>query len=294
MPMDHNRVLIVGGDSSIGAAMTAHLTAAGFSTFKTTRRKERVTDETPYLDLETLAGMADLPACQWTVLVASETRFAECERDPEYSGKVNHLAPIEIGRHVGALGSRTLFFSSIAVHDGASECPHEDLEPSPNSLYGRQKRDAETGLMAALSDVVIIRPSKVIIPHFPMFDQWRAEFQAERPITPFKDMMVAPIWLDTLADSCVRLIIKSDVAGIYQLSARRQISYADIAAHIAAAYGYDPELSRPVGAREKLPGGIGWLPQFATLGCARLQAATGVIPPEPEDAIEGYIDGSKE
>jgi dTDP-4-dehydrorhamnose reductase len=288
--MDRGRALIIGGDSPIGAAMCAHLAAAGFSIVKTTRRKERVNEETLYLDLESLDGMKDLPACGWTVLVASETRFAECERDPEYSDKVNRYSPVEIGRHVETLGSRVLFFSSIAVHDGASECPGEDLKPSPNSLYGRQKRNAEMGLMAALSNVVIIRPSKVIIPHFSMFDQWCGELQAGRPITPFKDMLVAPVWLDTLADACARLVTAADVAGIYQLSAQRQISYADIAAHLAAAYGYDQELLHPVYAREKLPSGISWLPKFATLGCERLQAATGVIPPEPEAAIDGYID----
>jgi dTDP-4-dehydrorhamnose reductase len=292
--MDHDRVLIVGGDSPIGAAMSAHLTAAGFSTFKTTRRKERVTDETPYLDLETLAGMADLPACQWTVLVASETRFAECERDPEYSEKVNHIAPIKIGCHVQKLGSRVLYFSSIAVHDGTLEHPHEDLEPSPDSLYGRQKRNAEIGLMTALSDVVIIRPSKVIIPDFPMFGQWRAELQAGRCITPFKDMTVAPIWLNTLVDACVRLMTKADVSGIYQLSAQRQISYAEIAAYLIASYGYDQELSHPVSALEKLSNDVAWLPQFATLGCARIQATIGLIPPDPEDAIDRYIDESRE
>lgn len=281
--------LIVGGDSPIGKALADRLRASGLTVFATSRRAQRAGDR-PFLDLETLEGAERLPATRYVALVAAETKFATCAAEPERTARTNVEAPVALARHAIGHGARVLFFSSIAVHDGSVDRPPEDAVPTPNSVYGEQKRAAEQRLSELAGDIAIVRPSKVIAPDFDLFVGWLNSLGAAEAVEAFTDMKVAPIGLAFLADTAARLLTADGAAGVFQISAADQVSYADIARYIARRVGAPRELVRSISAAERLDARTLWLPQWARLGCGRLQSSLKVAPPNPFDCVDALLD----
>jgi dTDP-4-dehydrorhamnose reductase len=285
--------LVVGGDCAIGRALAARLRTARLDVATTSRRDGqagRSREDVHYLDLETLHGAAALPLSLYLVLVAAETRFSACAAEPERTALVNVAAPVALARRAVAAAGRVLYFSSIAVHDGSRDRPSEDEPPSPNSVYGKQKRTAEERLLALGGDIAVLRPSKVIDRGFPLFRTWLDALRRGGEVEAFADMMVAPVGVTLLADAAARLLTAGSATGIFQLSAAEQVSYADIARHMARRIGAPERLVRPVEAAERSDPTALWLPRFARLGCARLTAAIGVAPPDPMEAVDAFLE----
>lgn len=280
--------LIVGGDSPIGAALAAALAARGATCAATSRRPDRGTDS-PFLDLETLEGADALPPARMLALVAAETRFAVCAAEPERTRRINVDAPVALATRALAAGSRVLFFSSIAVHDGTVDRPAENDEPRPASVYGTQKRGAEKALAQRGGDVAILRPSKVIHPGFPLFQDWLDALHAGHSVEPFSDMIVAPVWLDLVARAAAGLLLDTDESGVFQLSATENVTYADIARHMARRVGASESLVRPVAAATRLDPKTLSLPVSARLSCERLRGALGIASPPALEAVDLFI-----
>ena len=281
--------LIVGGDSAIGKRLMRAVENRGLSVVETSRRTQ-LAEGKVHLDLETLTGLSELPPARHVALLAAETRFAVCAAEPERTHAINVTAPLEIAAHaVAAWDARVLFFSSIAVHDGSIDCPPESLRPTPNSLYGQQKLAAEDGLLVDGKNIAALRPSKVVDGDFPLFAGWRDALARGEVIEPFSDMLVSPVWIDDVVDVATRLMFDTVETGIFQYSAENQLSYAEIAAYIAQARGYEADLIRPVQAAERLDPRTLWLPKSARLDCLRLSAATGDVPPRAQDVIDRFL-----
>ena len=283
--------LIVGGDCAIGRALAARLRAARLSVAATSRRNGgRGGDGVHDLDLETLRGAEALPLSRYLVLVAAETKFAACAAEPARTARVNIDAPVALARNAVAGGGRVLYFSSIAVHDGARDRPAEDEPPTPNSVYGEQKREAEKRLLGLGGDIAVLRPSKVIDHGFALFRVWLDALRRGSEVEAFADMMVAPVGVTFFADAAARLLAAGGATGIFQISAAEQVSYADIARHIARRIGAPDRLVRPVEAARRPDLTALWLPRSARLGCARLTAAIGVAPPDPMEAVDAFLE----
>lgn len=290
--------LIVGGDASLGAALCGALTMRGLTVVSTSRRADRA--DRQFLDLDTLEGLDALPAAQTVALVAAETRFAECANAPERTRRINVEAPVAVARKAFGEGARVVFFSSIAVHDGTRDQPGETFPPSPNSTYGEQKRAAELALLTLADEtggnLAILRPSKVIPPDFALFTQWLTALKAGEVITPFSDMLIAPISRNRAIEAATALLLLTgdapDTRGIFQLSARDQVDYASLARTIAQAIGADAALVQPKLARETLDPATLWLPEYARLGVARLTRACGIEAPPSLEAVETFLAGN--
>jgi len=282
--------LVVGGTSPIGRGLTAALRAQGARVSYTSRKCNSSSERNDeiFLDLESLVGLESLPKARTVVLVAAETRFDVCAQEPERTYQVNVEAPKVIAKRALADGARVLFFSSIAVHDGSIDKPDEHQEPHPNSEYGVQKLRAEREL-AEIGDVVVIRPSKVITPDFTLFAEWRASLLKGIPITPFGNMLVAPISLDTLIRATLHLL-NSQAIGTFQLSACEQINYTQIAQYIARACSVDMGLVRPVKVASDGMRDSKWLPSYARLGCRRFEEELKVFPPRPFEAVDYFLN----
>lgn len=281
--------LIVGGDSAIGKRLMRAVEDRGLSVVATSRRTQ-LPEGMVHLDLETLSGLAALPPARHVALLAAETRFAVCAAEPERTYAINVTAPLDLAAHaVASWDARVLFFSSIAVHDGSIDCPPESLRPTPNSLYGEQKLAAEDGFLADGRNIAALRPSKVVDENFPLFAGWRDALSRGEVIEPFSDMLVSPVWIEEVASIAARLLFDTDETGIFQYSAENQLSYADIAAHIARVKGYEAGLIRPVLAAERLDPATLWLPESARLDCRRLSAVTGDVPPRAQDVIDRFL-----
>ena len=276
--------LVIGGNSPIGSCLVGELQSMGHSVAWTSRRKNEV--GAYQFDLETLEGLEQLPRARFVALVAAETKFAVCAQEPERTRKINVEAPLAIAKRTFATGGRILFFSSIAVHDGSIDQPGEDAPVTPNSVYGAQKFEVEQRLEALKGNFAILRPSKVITPDFPLFQQWLSSLGKGEVITPFCDMLVAPLALNFVAGCAAKLLLQEDAQGVFQLSARDEVSYFDIALLLAKSIDADLDLVQSSQAHSSSEPGKLWLPVSARLGCARLANAIQIDLPPALDAIE--------
>ncbi len=107
------RVLVVGGDSMIGSALTNSLRAKGCRVWETTRRPETVSTTRFYLDL------ADVPAdfanpllrrkIKSVILCGSVTSSADCEGDPDGSREVNVVGNVAVAKQFLTQDTQIIF-----------------------------------------------------------------------------------------------------------------------------------------------------------------------------------------
>ena len=188
--------LLIGGDSEIGAATQQFLKARGIATAATTRRKERVAANRPYLDLA-------LPLDRWepptgttaACIFAAIARIAACEADPNGSAHVNVTQTLALADRLLTRGIPVLYLSTNQVFDGTTPNVAPDASYSPVTEYGRQKVLAETGLRERIDQgapVAILRLAKVVSKDMPLLCGWIDALAAGKPIRAFYDMTMAP------------------------------------------------------------------------------------------------------
>ncbi|WP_207459078.1 sugar nucleotide-binding protein [Azospirillum sp. SYSU D00513] len=282
-------LLVVGGDSLVGSACAARLSRSGLTVHATTRRAETAGPGRPFVDLRAQRWEAiEAEEYRTAVLAAAVARVADCRRDPEGSAAVNLAGTLALARRLAERGTRVLFLSTNHVFDGSKPLRSAEETPCPVSEYGRQKAAAEAGILA-LPKAGVLRLTKVVHPGLPLFDGWAASLRAGAPITPFGDFGIAPVTLDLVADCVEGLVRAEHLDGIWQLSAPADLTYAEVAAHIAAALGSDPALVRPLyGEAHKALGGEA-PPRWSALDSSRVARSLGLVPPGTLAAVESCL-----
>ena len=129
-----------------------------------------------------------------------------------------------------------------------------------------------------------MRLTKVLGPGWPLGKKWRAALEGGLPIHPFSDMVMAPVTIDFAVDVLAR-VGRSGTEGIYQVSADRDVAYAEAAARLAGRLGASRSLLQPVTAA-----GAGILPEsvplHTTLDAGRVRTEFGLPPPSVWEAID--------
>jgi dTDP-4-dehydrorhamnose reductase len=280
--------LIVGGDSEIGAAACRAMKAQGVSVAATTRRRDRVAPDRPFLDLAApLNGWAPPPGTQAVCLCAAIARLADCADDPQRSAHINVVQTLALAETCLARGIAVLFLSTNQVFDGNT--PHERAEAphSPVSEYGRQKARAEAALLRQMENgapVAILRLAKVVSDTMPLIGGWIKDLTAAKPIRVFNDLMLAPTPTD-LVCTAITALLQDRTRGIFQLTGPRDVTYADIGGFLAAYLDADPKLVNQTSARAAgLPEGA--TPLHTTLDSSLLRAHYGLEVPDVWDIIE--------
>lgn len=234
-----------------------------------------------------MSGLAALPDAGAIVIAAAETNLARCRANPDAAKTINVDAPEQIARWAAIRTAKLIFLSSAAVLSGNNAWSGEDERLQPMSVYGEQKAAAEAIILQHRQSVVF-RPAKVLHAEQELILRWRQTLLAGQPIMPFSDLTIAPVSLDLVVDALTALLVNPDAAGVFQLSANEELSYADLARTFASMLGSRADLVIPTISSEA---GI-WLehkPAHATLSDQRLRAATGIAAPAPENSILACI-----
>lgn len=287
--------LVVGGDSEIGAAALGAMRAQGKAATATTRRRDRVAPDRPFLDLAApLKSWEPPPGTQAACLCAAIARLAACAADPQGSARINVTQTVGLAEKLLARGAYVLFLSTNQVFDGSVPSTPADAPHAPQSEYGRQKARAETALldlMARGAPVAILRLAKVVSGSMPLIEDWTRKLAAGQPIRAFNDLTLAPTPTE-LVCAAISALLEDRAGGIFQLTGPRDVTYAEVGRFLAAHLGADPALVEETSARS---GGLpeGATPANTTLDSSLLRTRYGFEVPDVWQVIEVVAAASR-
>jgi dTDP-4-dehydrorhamnose reductase len=278
-----NRSLVIGAEGSIGGTLLTRLTREGVDVQGTCRAKFppagclhlELTDEPRLWLLPDSIGTA--------YLCAGISPQEACRQDPYGTRLVNVLRTVELAKRLAANGTFVVFLSSSLVFDGSTAYCGPLCSVSPKTEYGRQKAEAEREILS-LPRAAVVRLAKVLAPHWPLGRKWQEALRAGQAIHPFSDMVMAPVSIDFAVDVLAKIGCARR-AGIYQVSADRDVAYVEAAARLAGRLGASPSQLQPTTAAS-----AGILPEstpcHTTLDAGRLRAEFGLEPPGVWEAID--------
>jgi len=275
-------LLLVGGDSEIGAATARLLQQRGIAAVATTRRRDQAGDGRPLLDLTAPLGDWRPPedvgaAC---VFVAN-ARLAACAADPIGSAYLNVTQTLALVDRLLAQDIYVLFLSTNQVFDGSSANLAADTPHAPVSEYGRQKARTEAALIERMqggAPVAILRLAKVVSPNMALIRGWAATLRQGLPIRAFGDMTMAPA-PTALVSEVILALLQSKAVGIYQFTGPRDVTYAETGRHLAQRLQVSPDLVEETSALDNgLP--VGATPRNTTLDSSAVRERFGLQCPD--------------
>jgi dTDP-4-dehydrorhamnose reductase len=274
---DAPAILVVGGDGLVGGVLAAHLRARGDRVVETSRRNDRIAAGALKLDLAAdPASWPELPPLKGAVLCAAIARLQDCEQDPRGSWRVNVEGVAALARRLTAAGVATVFLSTDKVYDGTRAQRRREEPTCPTTEYGRQKAAAEAAMPA---EAAILRLSKVVSATLPLFAGWSRDLAAGRPITPFSDLMMAPVPVELVVKVIARLIDERR-SGLFHLTGARDVNYVEAARVLAETLGCDPGLVQSRTAN------VGVVPvPYTALDMSLERSLWGLAPPEPDAVL---------
>ena len=107
------------------------------------------------------------------------------------------------------------------------------------------------------------------------------------PVRPFRDLVIAPLPAGFVVEA-VAAMVTCRPAGVLQASGPVDITYADVALHIARRVGADPRLVRPQDSSDTGLPAI-FAPRNTTLDTSRLRDELGLIAPDVWSAIDSSL-----
>jgi dTDP-4-dehydrorhamnose reductase len=277
-------ILIIGGDSLVGGALSSRFRQSGAVVTTTTRRKRNVSTSTVFLDLsDPKTFQFSKNAYDNVIFCAGVTSLALCEANSYESEIVNVSNTLELMKILDNGKTHFVILSTNLVFDGSRELHTMSETPNPQTVYGRQKALLELMVMKQGCNAAIVRLTKVIQPHHPLFGNWLCALLNNKEIYPFMDRLISPVSLDFVTSIILR-IAEILVPGIFHCSSNKSISYFEAATYIAKAAGLRTDLIRPICHSSLSSDQI----QFASLSDERL-SEIGFKQPSPEEALKSTI-----
>jgi dTDP-4-dehydrorhamnose reductase len=281
-------LLLVGGDSEIGAATSRKTTDRGIACAATTRRRDRVGPARPFLDLlSPLDDWRPPEATSAVCIFAGIPRLAACAANPQASSHINVTRTLALVDRLLAQDIHVLFLSSNQVFDGTRAHVPADAPHSPVSEYGAQKAATETALFARMqagAPIAILRLAKVMSPDMVLLRGWIDALRQGKPIHAFRDMLMAPVPMALTSDAILALL-EGKSTGIFQLTGPRDVTYADAGRYLAKCIGADQDLVEETGALDngQPPGST---PRNTTLDSSALRERFSLLCPDAWPVIE--------
>ena len=220
--------LIVGGDSTIGRALSTFWNNNGVDHCATTRKLETVAVYRPFVDLAS-KNWSQLDGLDFSgvVFCAASTKLSTCENYPQDTSKINVEGTIELARYLSYRASYLLLLSSNQVFDGSRPSWKVNDHVCPINEYGRQKAEAER-LILQMQRSAVLRLTKVVHPDMHLIKQWHESLRSGKPIEAFADMNISPISLKDVVTQ-IDDLLQNQKTGIHHLFGKLDISYFSFA-----------------------------------------------------------------
>jgi len=228
--------LIVGGDSAIGKRLAEYWRERGVSVLSTTRQEEKLSENQPYLCLET--GVWDAIfnlEFDFVVICAGITKIAECQENLDRSRLINVTNTIRFVEQIRQKTRRILFLSSNQVFDGSRPYCRPNDSACPTSEYGRQKLEVERYVLN-FDESAVLRLTKVVHDDWDLLKRWRQQLINGQFISAFTNVNIAPLPVEKVIKTIDTLAI-SGANGIHHLSGDADVSYFSYAQTVADRLG---------------------------------------------------------
>lgn len=279
------RAIVVGIDGMVGRALAATLSARGNTVHGTSRRLGQVKPgKISFLDLAEPAFC--LPPADVAFICAAMTSLAACRAQPSLAERINLQGPAALANWLAARSVRTIFLSTNAVFDCQAPLMLPDRPRVSSSVYGQLKAAAEDAVLA--TNGTVVRLTKILDGETPLLKRWAGALREGASIEAAADHRIAPVTLDHTVESLLSIAAGGE-SGLYQVSAAADVSYADVAMHLADRL--EAPRSR-VSSRTAIDIGISHedvLP-YTSLDTSRFDSLTGGKPPDPYRAVDLAID----
>ncbi len=287
--------LLIGGDSGLGAATCRHLRDRGSAVKATTRRPAMVSPDRPFFDISrSLDDWQAEEAVDSACIFVAVARLRDCEADPAGTAFINVTQTLQLIDKLISHGIYVLYLSSNQVFDGNTPNVPADSATCPVSEYGRQKVAVETAIrdrMAKGAKIGILRLSKIFAPTNELLHNWTNALLRGESIQAFADMNAAPVPIE-LASAAIAALLNDKLSGVFQLSGPRDVTYVEIAHHIAKEYGARSGLIEPITAfSEGMPEGS--TARYTSLDSTYLRERFGIVVPDVSELVSAFIASAK-
>ncbi len=221
-------ILVTGAGGLIGSALVQRLRSEGLDVWASSRGGGNGNA----LDLDHVSA-ADLPArLQSAFLCAWQGGVAEAAHDQQGTRRTNVEGNLELAGRLKQTGTNVIFLSTSLVFSSADTSV--TTPPEPCCVYGEQKAEVEAGLDVARD--AIVRVTKVGETLMPRLSQWAATLRAGGRVAAAGHLRVAPVLLEEVVEGLAGLA-RDFEPGIYQMSAREDHSYLELAESLAGQAG---------------------------------------------------------
>lgn len=280
--------LVVGADGLIGRALVDHLAHVGEERIGTTRRPDTISDGRIFLDLsEEISEWRPPRQVSVVYLCAAVTALKRCRMDPAASGIVNIYNTVALAKLLIARKTFVVAPSTNLVFDGSVPFRKADDPLCPTTEYGRQKAEAHRQLLDLGVRISIVRLSKVIGPNMPLITGWIQALKNNEAIHPVSNMVIAPVAL-SFAVQVLHRVAERRMCGIIQVSPEEDVTYEQIARHIARRIGADSELVQAI-RWEEAGLDLEAVPSHTTLDTTRLRTELGIEPYDVWSVIDSVF-----
>ena len=278
------RLLIIGSDGLLGSSLYEHWYARELPVVKTRRTPDSTDDPAMLLDLATpISSWPRFTEIKAAVLCAAVTSGERCRRDPVTTRHINVHQSVQLAEQLIEQGAFVVFLSTNAVFDGSKPWRDPDEAVCPMTEYGRQKAEAEGKFKQFGDCCAIIRLTKVVHGETPLLRGWLDDLRHQKMIVPFADLVCAPISLEATVRA-IATVAERSLAGIWQLSARVDVTYVEIAQRLAHSRKLDDSLIRPAYCRPTAD--FEHIPQHTTLNVCKSSDTLNFVTPEPLELID--------
>ena len=178
---------------------------------------------------------------------------AKCQANPEWAHALN-VGSVETLLDLLPAQTRLVYVSSDHVF-GGDGIYTEDCAPSPISVYGQTRVQAERRVLSRPGSLVI----RAGLPIGPSVngrtghrDWLRYRFQRGLPITIVSDEFRSAVWAADLAQR-VMLLAQSEVCGLRHVPARRVVGRPELARALMRQQGLPPMFALESRAQQRVP-----------------------------------------
>jgi dTDP-4-dehydrorhamnose reductase len=236
-------------------------------------------------DADWARGLVQAKAPDIIIHCAGLANVDRCEQAPDYAQLIHVDVSGMLALSARQIGARFVHISTDHLWDGTSAFATEEEPVSPINVYGRTKAEAETRVLTAAPEALVVRTNFFCqgLPWRPSFTDWAEQkLKAGQGFSAFTDSFFTPIEARLLSDVLIELA-GLDVRGILHVCGSERLSKYEFVQRLARLLSVD--------ARAACPGSLAEAhlqaprPKDMSLSTARVAAILGRAMPDVEQSL---------